>query len=243
MTDKNNDQTLSAEDVAAFLKQNPTFFITHENLLDDLKLPHASGSAISLGERQVQVFREHRDQLRAQLNELIAAAQENDKHFETSKRLLLDMLDVKTLDEIELVLQAAFKKDSNIFAARLALFGNPDEYPASELSINSEAIAREELGTLIDSQKAVCGRFTERQLQFLFQGEAEHVGSAAVIPIRNGKSYGMLCLASTDITHFESSMGSLFLSYISDFVARLLPQLLLRARTKAHAEKVPSLLD
>jgi len=243
MTEINDKQALNPEDVAAFLKQNPEFFAEHEYLLNDLKLPHANGSAISLGERQVQVFREHRDQLRTQLNELIAAAQENDKHFETSKRLLLDMLDVKTLDEIELVLQAAFKDDANIFAARLALFGNPDEFPASELSIHSETVAREELGTLMDSQKAVCGRFTDRQLQFLFQNDAENVGSAAIIPIRNGKSYGMLCLASADELHFDSSMGSLFLSYISDFVARLLPQLLLRARTKSHAEKVPSLLD
>jgi uncharacterized protein YigA (DUF484 family) len=85
--------------VIAYLRQNPEFFITNEYLLSELRIPHASGAAISLGERQVQVFREHRDELKLKLNELISVARDNDAHFEKSKRLLLNLLEVKSLDE------------------------------------------------------------------------------------------------------------------------------------------------
>ena len=246
MTEANNKvqtQPLSEEDVVAYLRNNPDFFVTHEYLLDELRLPHKSGSAISLGERQVQVFREHRDQLRAQLHELIDAATENDKHFEKSKRLLLDMMEVKTLDEIELVVEAAFKDDDNIDFARVVLFGNPDDYPAANVHIVSEQDAREQLGAVVDSQGAICGRFTDKQLAFLYPKNVTDVGSAAIMPLRNGKLYGVLSLASKNPSHFDSSMGSLFLSYISDFITRLLPSLLSRSQGAVSAEKVPSLLD
>jgi uncharacterized protein len=246
MTEVNNNtqtQPLSEDAVVDFLRDNPDFFVTHEYLLDELRLPHKSGSAISLGERQVQVFREHRDQLRTQLHELVQAAHENDKHFEKSKRLLLDMMDVKSLDEIEYVIQAAFKDDDKIDFARVIVFGNPDDYPAANLHIVSEQAARDELGTVIDSQGAICGRFTDKQLGFLFQQQAEEVGSAAIIPLRNDHLYGVFSIASKDPAHFDSSMGSLFLSYISDFITRLLPALLARSKSALHAEKVPSLLD
>ncbi len=48
-----SNNELSAQDVASYLKTNPEFFIEQEDLLADLSLPHESGKAISLLERQV----------------------------------------------------------------------------------------------------------------------------------------------------------------------------------------------
>jgi len=233
----------SEADVVRFLQAHPDFFVTNEYLLKELKLTHRNGSAISLGERQVQVFREHRDQLSAQLNDLVSVARENDRHFEKSKRLLLSLLEVNSLDEVEYVVRAAFKEDEHIDFARVVLFGDPDDYPASDVHIVSREDAREHLGLLVDSQNAVCGRFTNKQLGFIFQDQCADVGSAAVIPLRNGELYGVFALGSKDPEHFESSMGSLFLTYISDFIVRLLPKLLSRSRNRKQVEEVPSLLD
>ena len=83
-----------------------------------------------------------------------------------------------------------------------------------------------------------------KQLGFLFQKQAGDVGSAAIIPLRNGDlCYGVFSIASKDPLHFDSSMGSLFLSYISDFISRLLPTLLSHPKSAMNPEKVPSLLD
>lgn len=236
-------QELSEEQVVAYLKQHPGFFEQHEYLLQELKIPHQNGSAISLGERQVQMFREHRDDLRAQLNDLISVARENDLHFEKSKRLLLNLLEVKTLDEVDIVVREAFKNDDKIDFSSVVLFGEDTDYPISDIRLVSEDEAKAELGTLVDSTKAVCGQFSSVQLNCLFAADSSDVASAAVIPLRNGEALGMFCLGSKDPGHFDSSMGSLFLSYISDFISRILPDLLLRTRSTKQVEAIPSLLE
>ena len=71
----------------------------------------------------------------------------------------------------------------------------------------------------------------------------EAIGSAAIIPIQIGELLGIFCLGSKDSSYFNNSMGSLFLSYISDFMSRILPNLLLNARSQKITDEVPSLLE
>jgi uncharacterized protein YigA (DUF484 family) len=231
------------EQVIAFLRKNPEFFASNEYLLSELKIPHASGAAISLGERQVQVFREHRDELKYKLNELISVARENDAHFEKSKRLLLNLLEVKSLDEIEMVVNEVFKNDLKIDFSSIILFGKSSDYPASDIKIIELAYAKQHLGAILDQTHASCGRFSEKQLKCLFPNDAEKVGSVAVIPLRHGDLLGLFCLGSEDPAHFDSSMGSLFLSYISDFISRILPNLLLSSKQQYRNDNIPSLLE
>ncbi|KZY44838.1 hypothetical protein A3752_00550 [Oleiphilus sp. HI0081] len=234
--------SIQETDVIEYLKTHPEFFVQHDYLLNELKIPHASGAAISLGERQVQVFREHRDELKNKLNELISIAHENDAHFEKTKRLLLNLLEVKSLDEIEMVVNEAFKNDANIDFSSILLFGKPSDYPVSEVKVISIDEARGQLGGILDHTRAVCGQFRDEERACLFPNP-EEVGSAAVIPLRNGELLGLFCLGSRDAKHFDSSMGSLFLSYISDFISRILPNLLLAAKRQQVEDSVPSLLE
>jgi uncharacterized protein YigA (DUF484 family) len=238
-----NSVKQAEEQVIAYLRKNPEFFITNEYLLSELKIPHASGAAISLGERQVQVFREHRDELKHKLNELISVARDNDAHFEKSKRLLLNLLEVKSLDEIEMVVNEAFKNDSKIDFSSILLFGKSTDYPVSDIKIVELDYAKKQLGAILDQTHASCGRFSEKQLNCLFPHDAKKVGSAAVIPLRDGELLGLFCLGSEDPAHFDSSMGSLFLSYISDFISRILPNLLLSSKQKFRDDNIPSLLE
>ena len=234
---------ISEEQVVAYLSANPNFFASHEYLLSELKIPHKSGAAISLGERQVQVFREHRDELKNKLNELITIAHENDAHFEKSKRLLLNLLEVKSLDEIEIVVNEVFRNDDNIDFSSILVFGEQTDYPVSDINVLSLESAKEQLGALVDSANAICGAFDKEKMNCLFPSNAESVGSAAIIPIRNGELLGVFCLGSKDAAHFDSNMGSLFLSYISDFMSRILPNLLVNARSQKITDDVPSLLE
>lgn len=234
---------LSEEQIIDYLRAHPNFFVDHDYLLRELKVIHRNGSAISLGERQVQVFREHRDELKNQLEDLIEIARDNDAHFDKSRRLLLSLLEIKSIDEIELVVKEAFKDDENIDFSSVVIFGDQTDYPASEISLISYEQAKEKLGNLVDSTSAICGRFTDQQMACLFPADADSIGSAAVIPLNNGETIGMFCLGSKDSNHFDSGMGSLFLSYISDFISRMMPELLLKSRSQKVAEHIPSLLE
>jgi len=234
---------INEDQVVSYLRANPDFFNSHEYLLRELKISHKSGNAISLGERQVQVFREHRDELKQKLNELISIAHENDAHFEKSKRLLLNLLEIKSLDEIEIVVNEAFRNDPNIDFSSILVFGAQTDYPVTEINVLSLESAKEQLGTLLDSSQAVCGAFETEKMMCLFPSDNESIGSAAIIPIRNGELLGIFCLGSKDPAYFNNSMGSLFLSYISDFMSRILPNLLLNARSQKITDEVPSLLE
>lgn len=247
MTDKvvtsEQQQAITESQVVEYLRSHSEFFIDHEYLLKEIKLPHPSGKAISLVERQVHVFREQRDDLQRELADLIDIAKQNDQFFDKSKRLLMNLLEAQTLDEVMIVIENSVQNDFELPFCSMLLFGDKLEYPVSNVQMVSEYEAEAVLGTLMESKRAVCGRFTADQMQCLFPETKESVASAAVIPLRGAELLGMFSLGSQDQDYFESGMGSLFLSYISDTLSRLLPPILQRERAQSSGDTVASLLD
>ena len=82
-----DDQT-----VLDYLRNRPDFFRAHPALLAELDLPHASGGAVSLIERQVAILRERSISSRHKLGELIEIAKDNDKLFEQTRELVLQLI-------------------------------------------------------------------------------------------------------------------------------------------------------
>src|SRR5690606_39313125 len=131
-----------------------------------------------------------------------------------SKRLLMSLLEAQSLDDVVIVLQDSFRNDFRVEFCSLVLFGEPERFPASSLHLIPEELACEQLGTLLETQRAICGRFQAEQLALLFPTHHAKIGSAAVIPLRYGDVLGMLSLGSDDLDYFDSSLGSLVLSYL-----------------------------
>ena len=61
---------VSDKEVEKFLKQHPDFFEKHTQLLTELKVPHVTGGAVSLVERQVDVLRKQNRKLQKQLDDI-----------------------------------------------------------------------------------------------------------------------------------------------------------------------------
>lgn len=231
---------LTEEQIADYLREHPDFFERNEELLQNLKLPHASGNAISLVERQIHLFRQQRDVLRREMQDLIAIARQNDRLFEKSKRLLIQLLEANSLTELAAVIDDNMRHDFGLDASSLVLFSETRPAPAQGgLHYLPLAEAEDTLGTVLQSDRAICGRFREVQLQALFP-QSEEVGSAAVIPLRFNNLLGVLAVGSKDPDFFDSSMGSLFLSYISDTLSRMLPPLLQEEASVTELESVSS---
>ena len=68
------DQKIESKDeergIVRFLRDHPDFFERHPELLADMLLPHETGSAVSLVERQVSVLREQWDDFKKKLQQL-----------------------------------------------------------------------------------------------------------------------------------------------------------------------------
>ena len=68
------EESVSEQTVRNYLEAHPDFFERNSTLLDSLELPHASGGAVSLVERQVSRLRQKELRMQRQLKELIEGA-------------------------------------------------------------------------------------------------------------------------------------------------------------------------
>lgn len=227
---------LTREAVAEYLQENPDFFIGQDELLRTLTLPHDSGRAISLVERQVHLFREHRDTLRNELVELVSIARHNDRLFEKSKRLLLQVIESRNLVDMASAIDDSIRSDFGLDAASVILFTEADVAGGARgaLHVVTPAEARERLGDLLQGSRAVCGQFHASEREFLFPQRDEPIASVALVPLRHDELVGVFAVGSCQPGYFDQSMGSLFLSYISDTLSRLLPPMVRR-----HTSAVP----
>lgn len=228
MTDNKNTKTfadpLDPEQVAAFLQENLHFFDSHQDLLTELHLPHESGSAVSLIERQVTVLRERNMDMRHRLSKLLDNARENDKLFDKTKRLVLTLIEGQDLGDIIDALFYCFDKEFGIQFTSLYLFGNVNKIPSSQAHVISLADAREQVGGLLKNNRATCGSLGEKEMQFLFGKFADEIGSVATVPLVHGSVFGILAIGNRDPHYYRSSMGTLFLGYIAEVLNRILPK-------------------
>ena len=219
---------LEPEQIAAYLRENPDFFEQNQDLLAEISLPHESGSAVSLVERQVAILRERNIDMRHRLSKLLDNARDNDKLFDKTKRLVLGLLEGQDMGDIIDALHYSFDKDFNIHFTSVILFGNTEKVPSSQARVVSIAEAREHVGPLLKNSRAVCGTLGAKEMEFIFGEHASEIGSVATVPLIHGSVFGLLSIGNRDPQYYRSSMGTLFLSYIAEVLNRLLPKYLPR---------------
>lgn len=213
---------LSDEQVREYLKLNGDFLQRNPDMLDHLHISHASGSAVSLVEKQVSVLRERNIDMRHRLNALTANARDNDKLYEQTRKLVLALLDARDLDAVYSAFMESMEKDFKVDYASMILFGEPAS--ANQCRVETSEAAKIEIGALLKSNKPVCGVLRKEELAYLFP-DAGEVGSAALMPLANGEELGLVAVGSADANRYSSNMGTLFLTHIADVIVRLIPHL------------------
>lgn len=220
MSEPRNTETLNTEEVVAYLRAHPEFFIDHEELIPELRIPHQRGDTVSLVEHQVKLLRERNIDMRHRLALLMDVARDNDRLFEKTRRLVLDLLDAANLDEVISATEDSLRHQFQVPFSSLIVFS---ETPISVGRSVSSAEAHQAIGGLLSEGKTVCGALRSHELEFLFGAQHSQIGSAAVVGLHHRGLHGVLAIGSTDPQHYRSSMGTLFLSYIAEVLARVLP--------------------
>ena len=147
--------TLNDEQVRDYLKQNGDFLQRNPDMLDHLHISHASGSAVSLVEKQVGVLRERNIDMRHRLNALTANARDNDKLYEQTRQLVLALLDAGNVDELYAAFMNAMEKNFKVDYASMILFGESGD--GGTCRIEPAEKAKIEIGALLKSRQPVCG--------------------------------------------------------------------------------------
>lgn len=220
--------TLSAEQVADYLASHPDFFTEYTWLLEKLYVPHQRGTTVSLVERQTSLLRERNQLLHGHLADMIDAARHNDVQFEKTKRMVLALLEAWTLDDVAVAVEESLCHDFYGDETALLLFS---ERSLESNSIRTLARAEDSLvQPLIETNLPSCGQLSEAMNRFLFQDRAVKVQSAAVVPLVKGDTLGLLAIGSYDPNYFQSSQGTLFLSYVGEVLSRIIFRILQEQR-------------
>ena len=214
--------SLEAAAVAAYLEANPDFFVEHEELLPALRIPHQRGDTVSLVERQMKILRERNIEMRHRLSQLMDVARDNDRLFDKTRRLVLSLLDANSLDEVISAVEDSLRHEFQVPFVSLILFS---ETPLGVGRSVSSAEAHQAIGGLLGGGKTTCGVLRPAELEFIFGAdECTQVGSAAVVSLTHQGLHGVLAIGSPDPQHYKSSLGTLFLGYIAEVLARVLPR-------------------
>ncbi|MDX2463430.1 MAG: DUF484 family protein [Porticoccus sp.] len=220
------DLCLVATDIKDYLQNNPSFFDDYPDLLELIRLPHDSGAAISLVERQVSLLRERNLEMKQRINSLLDAAKINDKMFEKTKRLVISLLDATDLAMVVDTLSQSLGTDFQVEFHSLILFGDKQSIPACNTKVVGMDQANSQIGTLLRTNRPICGILGSDELNFLFGDQATEVGSVAAVPLSHGATFGLLAIGNSDPNYYRSSMGTLFLSYIAEVLNRVTPNML-----------------
>ncbi len=217
---------LTPAQVEQYLRDHPEFFNEHLHLLEQMRIPHPSGNAVSLISKQLEIFRSRHQELESQLTELIEIARENDTSYVRMHKLTLAMLDSKTVEEVienlEIVLSEYFLTD---FVAIRIIKNNPDA-TLSKLFIAPDSDDLKPFSKELSSSEPTCGKPTLTQAKILFGDFSLEVQSYAVMPMMFTQMEGFLAVGSREDGRFHYSMGSLFLTQMSEIVGTRLIALL-----------------
>lgn len=232
MASETKKKPVAAELVAAqvieYLEANPSFFDQHPDLLIELHVPHPTGTAVSLIEKQVEVLRNSNRRLDKKLIDLVEVARANDAAIDRLHQLTLAIVNATDLHDLLTSLQDKLRNRFNAdFIALLLFVGDNDAIEGSPaLRVDRDDPQLEHLQSMLNENKAVCGRLRPQQLAALFGDDAKEIGSTALVPLGQKSELGLLAIASRSEDQFGPNLGVSFLMRISELLSARLGTLL-----------------
>lgn len=224
----------TSEQVAEFLRAHPEFFVEHEDVLADLSLPHQSGKAISLLERQVTILRDRGIEARQKLNNLLENARNNDQLFDTTRNLVLALLRAKNVTEIADVTQDQLSNHANIDACEVIVIEHPDLNVSDSVRRESADKLRQEFNDVFRLKRTHCGSITAEQTLYLFPNSGSKILSTALCPVlSNGEVLALIAFGNQTDNYFNINLDTLFLDFIGRVVGAVLDRQLQSGNTQS----------
>ncbi len=224
-TSTTQENELTDESVAAFLRNDPTFFERNAALLTELHLPSPHGSGtISLIERQQLAQRDKIQSVESIMEELVEYGKKNDTTNQQLHALSLGLMESTDLDAISNTIDNHIKEAFSLPHASLHCWG-----------VNQEnVVGTPESFTVWVAQQIApyCGKKNDA-IEILISEKilSDHLKSFALIPLftpagketnQASPSMGVLILGSEDASHFKDDMGTLFLQRIGELLSTAL---------------------
>lgn len=242
-----NNTPILETDVIQYLESHPDFFSKHLDLLNAINVPHQSGKAVSLVEKQMQMLRQSNNDLKARFSQLMDVARQNESHFENTKHLVLELLDFHLQqNDLSALIDIFDSQFPNVLAAneyRLILLDyttnthniHNTEKLSQKIQMFSSKALKDKIPKLTNMEKSYCGALTKSEKEFLFGTHAELIASCALIPLHFQQVKGIVAIGNFKEQHFHKGMGTMFLDHIGDVLGRILNDLLYKKEQQSIA--------
>jgi uncharacterized protein YigA (DUF484 family) len=188
-----------------------------------MRIPHGTGAAVSLVERQVATLRQNNLQLERKLRDLVDVARSNDqlaeKVHDLATRLLAAGSRVQAVGVAEELLRSSFNADHTVLV--LFDYSSPDEFGEESRFlrlVDRSGLAIAPFKTFLERGTPRCGKIRDSQRAFLFGPDAEEIGSAALVPLGENAATGFLAIGSRDADYFHPGKSMDFLSRLGDLL-------------------------
>lgn len=224
-----NDSTdcltnLADKDVVQYLFQNADFFQKYPDLLTELKIPHETGQAVSLVERQVEVLREKNQEISKRLHEMIEIARQNEELARRMHQLVLTLMDAGDIRDIFPTLYDNLRKNFHADRVITRLFAEPAfiDMESGEEFVGKDHEMYHLFAALIKQRQPLCGRLKHQQQVFLFGDDGQDIQSAVMVPLRGESWSGILAIGSHDEARFQPGMGVELLANLGEVLSFIL---------------------
>jgi hypothetical protein len=210
-----------AENVAAYLRDHPGFFNDFPELLEEIAVPHASGDAVSLVEKQVTILREQNEQLRKRMHELIEIARQNEELAKRMHQLALTLMDATDPKDIFATLYDNLRRNFRADQVIVKLFAGPafiDTFAGDEFA-GREIREKELFRSIIEKRTPLSGQLKRQQQAFLFGEEGDEILSSVIVPLHGEDWGGVLVIGSQDPEKFQETMGVELLANLGEVLS------------------------
>lgn len=211
---------LSAEQVAEFLRAEPDFFEQHVDVLLNINVAHPHGGrTVSIPERQLIATREKVKLLENKLAELIQFGEENDQLSDKIHALSVRLIDCGDLNQIIDTLYLELLDSFQVPHVAVRVWNVlPPDNPIPEF----QPVPAELMQFVEAMSVPYCGSHPVYETNQWFGEHAPHLKSYAMLPLKTGRHFGLLLMASENASRFYADMGTVFLSRIGDVLAHCL---------------------
>ena len=219
--------TNKEEQLIEYLKSTPEFFLKNPEILQYLEIPHESGTATSLVERQVAILRERNIDLRKRLKSLLKTASTNDQTFQKMRSLTFSAMDVDNFQRFDLLIDQELIKGFG--ANHVVAFLKKWEPTLTSTHFLSFSCYKETpFSDLIELSDSTCATYRPEEYGTLFQTtEPQGPGSAALIPLFAEDDKGILIIGSNNPERFSQNMETLFLDYLGEIFSKVLRRIVI----------------
>ncbi|HEY9281704.1 MAG TPA: DUF484 family protein [Eoetvoesiella sp.] len=217
-----SDASLSAEDVAGFLKDHPEFFQEHADVFANLRVPHPHETrAISLGERQIMTLRAKTKDLEWKLSGLVHNAAGNEKISKTLTAWCCRMLAEPDPEQIPGHIVRSLSDLFDLPTIALRLWDLPqlvDSEFTQDVNDNIKTYAQA-------LTKPYCGPHQNQEVATWLGMPPASLAIVALKAPHYDEPFGLLVLGSDDAERFTCDMATDFLEIINQLASASLTRL------------------